>query len=435
MAFNTLRQRVANWIAPSNSTAVETGSAPEPTTETAPEKTSESVSIDLNPTIQQLNGFFNSNIGNIGSNLCSATYYACMLIRCNAFAKLPISIMRYTKERGSQVCTAHPLYELLHLRPNPSMSAYHFKWATEFLKLHTGNAFWYYIFKGGKITQLKLLDSDLMRIFVDDMGIVGAQDEVYYIYQDPKHGELIFKSDQVCHFKNFATDGIRGFGIPHHLFSTIASEQYAQNVLDDKYRSGLQDPIIVEYSGDFNDAKKEKIKAKFLAMGGPQNAGKVVPIPSDFKVTQLETKLVNAQFFELQGLTTRRIANAFGVKNFQLNDMEKSTYNNVESQNRAFYSDTLQCEIVAYEQEIDYKLIPEFQRKDGLYSHVNVDAMLRSDILTRYQAYQIAINTGFEKISEVREHENLPYVEGTDRLIIGNGAAIPLEQLGNQYKS
>ena len=427
MALNAFRQRVANWIAPSNSLQTETSSEAE--------KTSENVTINMNPTMQELHRFFNSDIGNIGSNLNCATYYACMLIRCNAFAKLPMSIMRYTKDKGSVVCTEHPLYDLLHLRPNPNMSAFHFKWATEFMKLDNGNAYWFYIFKGGRITKLKLLDSDRMRIFVDDMGIVGPQDEVYYRYQDPKQGELIYHSSQICHFKNFATDGITGHSIKHHLYSTIASEQYAQNVIDDKYKSGMQDPIIVEYSGDFNDAKKEKIIAKFKAMGGPQNAGKVVPIPSDFKVTQLETKLVNAQFFELQGLTTRRIANAFGVKNFQLNDMEKSTYNNVESQNRAFYSDTLQCEIVAYEQEIDYKLIPEFQRKEGLYSHVNVDALLRSDILTRYQAYQIGINTGFEKISEVREHENLPFVEGTDRLIINNGAAVPLEQLGIQYTS
>lgn len=427
MTFNSLRQRVANWIAPSNST--------QPDANSEPEKSSKSITISPASTIQEIQQFFNSNIGNIGSNLNCATYYACILIRCNAFAKLPMSIMRYTKDKGSVVCTEHPLYELLHLRPNPNMSAFHFKWATEFMNLHYGNAYWYYLFKGGKITKLKLLDSERMRIFVDDIGLVGPEDEVYYRYQDPRHGELIFHSSQLCHFKNFATDGITGYSIKHHMYSTIASEQYAQNVIDDKYRSGMQDPIIVEYAGDFNEGKKQSIIAKFKAMGGPQNAGKVVPIPSDFKITQLETKLVNAQFFELQGLTTRRIANAFGVKNFQLNDMEKSTYNNVESQNRAFYSDTLQPVIEAYEQEINYKLIPAFQRREGLYSHVNVDALLRSDIKSRYEAHQIGINTGFETIAEAREYENKPFIPGTDKLIIGNGAAIPLEQLGTQYAS
>ena len=148
---------------------------------------------------------------------------------------------------------------------------------------------------------------------------------------------------------------------------------------------------------------------------------------------QLETKLVNNQFFELQGLTTRQIANAFGVKGFQLNDMEKSTYNNIEQQNRAFYSDTLQNVVTSYEQEMDYKLLTLQQRSSGKYFRFNVDAILRSDILTRYQAHQIGINNGFLKISEAREKENLTFEKGTDRLIIGNGASIPLSELGKQY--
>ena len=168
-------------------------------------------------------------------------------------------------------------------------------------------------------------------------------------------------------------------------------------------------------------------------MGGAKNAGKVIPIPAEFDVKTLETKLVNSQFFELNGLTTRHIANAFGVKSFQLNDMEKSTYSNIEQQNRAFYSDTLQNVVTEYEQETTYKLLSTKDRENGIYTHFNVDALLRSDILTRYQAYQIAINSGFKMISEVRALEGDTFVEGTDRLIIGNGASIPLSDIGKQY--
>ena len=48
-------------------------------------------------------------------------------------------------------------------------------------------------------------------------------------------------------------------------------------------------------------------------------------------------------------------------------------------------------------------------------------------------ADQTGIQTGFLKISEVRKKEDLPYVDGTDVLIIGNGASIPLSDLGKQY--
>ncbi|MCM1507925.1 MAG: phage portal protein [Ruminococcus flavefaciens] len=73
------------------------------------------------------------------------------------------------------------------------------------------------------------------------------------------------------------------------------------------------------------------------------------------------------------------------------------------------------------------------ERKAGMYIKGNADVILRSDIETRYQAYGETISSGFIKISEVRKKEELPFVNGTDRLIIGNGASIPLENLGRQY--
>ena len=47
--------------------------------------------IGVNPTLEELEMFFGRKIGDISSSMLnSATYYACMQIRCNALAKLPI---------------------------------------------------------------------------------------------------------------------------------------------------------------------------------------------------------------------------------------------------------------------------------------------------------------------------------------------------------
>lgn len=189
----------------------------------------------------------------------------------------------------------------------------------------------------------------------------------------------------------------------------------------------------MEYLGDFSDALKIKIKKRFAELGGAKNAGKVIPIPTEFKVSSLETNLVNKQFFELQGLTTRQIANGFGIKGFQLNDMEKSTYNNIEQQNRAFYSETLQNVLTEYEQEVEYKMISEADRKAGFYPKFNADVILQSDPETRMKVYESAIKNGWRSRAEVREKEDLPYKPGTDGLTVDNGACIPLEDLGKQY--
>ncbi len=388
----------------------------------------EVATIGTNPTIEELNHFFETDVSMVGGNLTAATYYAAMQIRCNAIAKLPFKVMRHDDFDGDRVCKDHSLYELLKFRPNPYMNAHDFVWATEFMRLEYGNAFWVKDFAGGKVKALYLLDSSKTDIIVDDAAVLGAPNCCYYQY-----GDQIYQAAQICHFKNFATNGLKGTSIKKYLQSVIDQERYGQNVVREKYKNGLQDPIVVTFTGDLDNERQSKIQRKFANMGGAKNAGKVIPIPAEFDVKMLETKLVNSQFFELNGLTTRHIANAFGVKSFQLNDMEKSTYSNIEQQNRAFYSDTLQNVVTEYEQETTYKLLSSADRKKGIYTHFNVDALLRSDILSRYQAYQIAINSGFKTIAEVRGLEGDTFIEGTDKLIIGNGASIPLSDVGIQY--
>lgn len=355
-----------------------------------------------------------------------------MQIRCNALAKMPIKILK-RDDTGTQPQIDLQLYDLLKTRPNKFVNAHDFIWATEFFRLEYGNAYWVKDFYKGEITALYLLDSRNVEIVYDNIGILSGNKMVYYLYHDPHYGQVIYTEDEIVHLKNYSLDGIKGRGIKKYLVDTINTEKSGQNVLKERYDKGLQDPIVVTYTGDLNPSLRNKIQKKFESIGGTSSAGKVIPVPADYKVEQLETKLVNSQFFELQELTTRRIANAFGIKSFQLNDMSKSTYSNIVEQNKAFYSDTMQNVITTYEQEIAYKLLTSEQRKNGLFAHFNADVMLRSDILSRYQAYQIAIQTGFESIAEVRKSEDLPYIEGTDKLIIGNGASIPLSDLGKQY--
>lgn len=393
-------------------------------------------SITTDSTNEDIDAFFGITGSLEGRDaLNAATYYACMQIRCNAFAKLPIKIKRF-EGRGSITIRDSDLNVLLQTRPNRFTSAHDFKFATEFQRIEYGDAFWYMDYDlRGRLQGLYLLDSRRMKIYIDDVGLIdiGKKNAVYYVYSDSRNGQMIFTEDEICHFKNFSKNGIVGTPIKKYLFDCIDSELYANKMLKEKYQSGLQDPIIVQYIGELSPDKENKIKKKFASLGGAKNAGKVVPIAPDFEVKQLETKLVNSQFFELQGLNARNISNAFGVKSFQLNDMERSTYANIEQQNRAFYTDTLLNVLTVYEQEIDWKLLTAEQRTKGWYVKINVDAILRSDNAQRAEQYQKEIASGTLTPAEARELEDRPYIEGTDVLIYGNGASLPLSQLGAQY--
>lgn len=355
-----------------------------------------------------------------------------MLIRCNSIAKLPLNLLFKDDKGGTKQATDHSIYNLLKYRPNPFMSTHDFLWATEFQRLEYGNSYWVASSDNtGNITALYLLDSRNVSILVDDIGIMDNINDIYYVYNDLRKGQLIYNANNIIHFKNFAVDGIQGRGIKYYLSDLISNEQYATNVIKNRYETGLQDPLIVEYAGDLSEAKKVSVQNKFMSLGGIKNAGKVVPVPTDFKVSQLETKLVNNQFFELQGITATHIANAFGIKPFQLSNIDKST--DVENQNKAFYSDTLQDVLTLYEQETTYKLLSNKERLNYFFKF-DIDVLLRSNLSSRTASYTAGITNGYMTIAEVREKEDLPFISGTDKLIIGNGASIPLSDLGKQYE-
>jgi hypothetical protein len=61
-----------------------------------------------------------------------------------------------------------------------------------------------------------------------------------------------------------------------------------------------------------------------------------------------------------------------------------------------------------------------------VYAEFLLDGVLRGDFEQRADAYQKAINSGWTTPAEVRKLENLPFIEGSDRLYI-NSTMVPLE--------
>jgi HK97 family phage portal protein len=112
----------------------------------------------------------------------------------------------------------------------------------------------------------------------------------------------------------------------------------------------------------------------------------------------------DSQFIEVQNFNATQIARMFGIpSNMLLVEAGSSmTYTNVEQEQIAFTRDTLSQYYVSIEAAMS-SLLPR-----GTDARMNVDALLRSDTLSRYQAHQIALAAGFKTIDEVRRDEKLP---------------------------
>lgn len=372
------------------------------------------------------------------SALKIAVVYACVRILSESVAKLPIKIYQ-EDESGIQKQTKHQISQLLKLRPNPFMSAYDFKKCIEAQNAMFGNAYASIEFdRKGNVVGLWPMDSSKMKIVVDnDTSISGIlQPKSLVRYQvDLGYEQRKLSTDEVLHFKGGITlDGIVGLSPLDYLKSTLENGGSANKFVNNFYKQGLQVKGIVQYVGDLDEKAKRNFRDKFEGMAsGLNNSHRVALLPIGYQFQPIALNMHDAQFLENTQLTIRQIAAAFGIKMHQLNDLSRATFNNTTEQQKEFYTDTLQPILTMYEQEMTYKLFLEEELQEGYHVEFNVDAILRSDLKTRYEAYRIGVQGGFLTPNEPRAKENLPPQEGGDQLYL-NGSSVPITQAGVAYK-
>lgn len=363
------------------------------------------------------------------NKLKEAVYFTCMRILMDSMAKIPVKVYK-----GDEKDKKHQVYKLLALRPNPYMTPSDYAKAVEFNRNHWGHAVvvidWSR--RTGDMRGLYPLDMANVSIYIDDASIIKTgrgqskpRSNVYYVYTDPKtKEEYLYRSDDVLHFKGFTPDGIVGKSVRSYLGELIENSQSAQQFTNKHFKEGLMSRVVVQYTGDIDEASQKKFQEKFQRLnGGTKNAGKVIPIPQGFSVQALDNKLVDSQFLDLKKLTAREIAAAFGVKPHQINDLEKSSYSAIDALNQQFYIDTLLPILTAYEQEYCYKLFSEEELDQGYRTKFNVDVILRATLKDRMTAYAQGIQNGVLTPADARAKEDLPFINGSDVLMV-NGNMI-----------
>lgn len=375
--------------------------------------------------------------------LNEVTYFTCLKMLTETMGKLPLKFYQRTG-KGKIRAEPNKAAQLLMTRPNKIMTPATFWGTVEFNCQHYGNAYVWIQTKyqksgrfGGTIEPVAfwVMQSEYVQVFMDDVGVFGNTGQLYYRYSDPKTGKTYtFGQDSVMHFKTWcSTDGILGKSVREILMDTIGGAEESQTYLNRLYQDGLTASMALQYTGDLDKPRRMALQREYNdLLTGAKNAGKVVAVPVGMTLQPLNIKLADAQFFELKKYTALQIAGAFGIKPNQLNNYEKSSYANSETQQLAFLIDTMAYRLNQYEQEINYKCLTPEEQKEGFFFKFNEKALLRTDAKTQMSNIVSAVTNGLYTVNEGRELLDLAYVDGGDVNMI-NGTYTPITQIGAAY--
>ncbi|MCI6584465.1 MAG: phage portal protein [Mobiluncus sp.] len=220
---------------------------------------------------------------------------------------------------------------------------------------------------------------------------------------DYTYGGQIYSSREICHLKLLTIAGqAEGLGpiqaARQNLAGAIALAKYASGLVDG---GGIPSGILTSEQ-QITQAQAKETRDEWNATQGIGKGIAVLGKGTKFQVLSLKPEEI--QFLQTQNFNVTQVARLFGIPaRLMLAPLEgtSTTYANAQQEDLQMVKWTL----MAYLREIESALSDILPH--GTTARFNLDALLRTDTLTRYQAHQIGINAGFLTIDEVRAIEGL----------------------------
>lgn len=323
---------------------------------------------------------------------------------------LPIRMYELSKSGRRSVVTQHPVAQLLNGEPNPDMTpmvwsetatAHVLGWGNSYSELAWGDR--------GELQAIIPRHPSLVTPYRDSSG-----DLMYRIGSDAGERQRDLDRSQMLHVPGMGGNGIVGWSVIRLGAASIglglAQDEMAQAHFGNKAKPGL----VVTVPGALDDAKFAALQSNLNSNYQGEGAFRALLLEGGMQATPISIPANEAQLLESREFQGEEIAcRWFRLPPHVVGYLRRANFANIEQQDLYFEKHTMRPWLVRFEQELNRKLFSRSEWGRFFVKH-NVDALLRADIKTRYEAHKSAILSGWKSRNEVRELEDLDPVEGLD---------------------
>ncbi len=232
-------------------------------------------------------------------------------------------------------------------------------------------------------------------------------------------GTVSFDSRDVIHLRGFGLGdvGISPVGVARNAIGeALAAEEYAGAFFSNSAVPGG----VIKYARKLSDSDHAEAARRWSALHkGAKKAHFVAVLDGGAEWQSLAMPSRDAQFLELRQFGVRQIARLYRVPPHMVADLEGSvTFASIEQQALDFVVHSLRPWLVRLEQAIGRAMFTSrADRRDDVYARFRVDALLRGDTKTRYEAYALAIQNGWLSVNDVRALEEQPAIADGDTYV------------------
>lgn len=351
-----------------------------------------------------------------------STVWACIRLLSETTSTLPLKLYKRDSTGARVLAKDLPLYRLICHSPNSEMTPARFMGFVVACLCIRGNAYIEKFRINGRIVALVPLLPQLVSISRNKSGRLE--------YRYTHEGKTRVLSDKdLIHIRGFGIDGVSGMYPLTAGAEVIGSALSADEASGKMFANGLQSSgFLMHENGTLNEPQRASIRKSLQNFMGSQNAGKVMVLEAGLKYQGITMDPEKAQMLETRSFNVEEICRWFRVPPVLVGHMDKqsSWASSVEGMNLHFLIHSLRPLLENIEQELNRGL---GLNANELFVKFNVEGLLRADSKTRSEFYNSAANNGWMTRNEIREKENLPPVEGGDKLTVQT-ALTPIENLG-----
>ncbi|WP_294181011.1 phage portal protein [uncultured Clostridium sp.] len=334
--------------------------------------------------------------------------FACNRVLSETLASCPIFL--YEKDsKGNRVqVTDVPEYQLMHYTPNPEMTPGQFK-ETGMSNMNLGGNFIAQkVFNlHGDLLELRPILWNRVRIDIDkDTGRL-----LYFIdgKTEPK------TRDEILHIPGLTLDGYIGVTPLTYAALTIdiglSQDKFERNF----YLNRASTSGIFQYPNELGDEAFKRLKKDIKKnYTGLQNAGVPMILEGGGQFKEVTMKLTDAQFLESKRFRIEDVCRIFRIPLHLVQDLTRSTNNNIEHQSLEFIVYTMLPWFKRWEENLNLQLLSDESKRKNRYFEFKVDALLRGDAQTRASAYAQGRQWGWLSVNDIRRLENMDPIENGD---------------------
>lgn len=333
--------------------------------------------------------------------------YAAVRLLSETIGSLPGHVMRYT-DVGKDKALTHPLYTIIHDQANPEQTAMEWRETALCHLLLRGNHFSEKQYdQGGRLIAIWPIHPDRVRV-----DRPSANAPLTYIVSIPGGGQVSFGPDRMLHLRGLSSNGITGLSPLAIARETIGLARAAQEYGARLFKNDSKPGGVLEHPGKLSKPAYDRLKASTeQEHQGLTNAHRMMILEEGMKWHQIGINPDDAQFLESRKFSVTEVARMFNLPPHFLRDLERATFSNIEQQAIEFVVYTLRPWLVRLEQRLRIELLSPSDRLTH-FIKFNVDGLLRGDIKTRFEAYQVAKQNGWLNADEIRELEDLNPIPG-----------------------